>query len=88
MSKSPSPPLQTVELGVWEVVFFPVPEETLYSFFSFLFDDWNIITLANVYLLGEEDLVYDYLFTSQRCNFIRFGVIENRVTKIKCFNGN
>ena len=53
-------------LGVWEVVFFPVPEEIVYSFFSILFDIfWDSIDLAYVSKLGEEGLVYDYLFTSQ-----------------------
>ena len=55
------------ELGVWEVVFFPVPDEIICSFFNFLFDIfWNSINLAYVTQLGEEDLVYDYPFTSQR----------------------
>ena len=56
-----------VELGVWEVVSFPVPGEIVYSFFNFFFDIfWDTINLLYVSLLGEEDLVYDYLFTSQR----------------------
>ena len=55
------------ELGVWKVVFFSVREEIVYSFFNFLLDIfWNSINLAYVSHLGEEDLVYDYLFTSQR----------------------
>ena len=56
-----------VELGVWEVVFFPVPEEIVYSFFNFLFDIfWNSKNLAYVSQLGEKDFIYNYLFTSQR----------------------
>ena len=55
-----------VELGTREVAFFPVPEEIVYSFFNFLFDIfWNSINLACASQLGEEDFVYDYLFTSQ-----------------------
>ena len=65
---------------------------------------WNIINLAYVSQLGNEDLVSDYIFTSQREShslpdmgflltfnyFVPFGVIENRFTKInfKYFNGN
>ena len=56
-----------VELGVREVVFFTVPEEMAYSFFNFLFDIvWSSINLVYVSQLGEEDLVYNYLFTSQQ----------------------
>ena len=45
---------------------FAVPEEILYSFFYFVFDMfWNKISLASAPQLGQEDLVYDYLFTSQ-----------------------
>ena len=55
------------ELGVWEVVLFPVPGKIVYSFFNFLFDIfWNSINLAYVSRLGEEDLVYNYFFASQR----------------------
>ena len=56
-----------VELGVWEVLFFPVSGEIGYSFFNFLFDIfWNSTNLAYLSLLREVDLVYDYIFTSQR----------------------
>ena len=56
-----------VELGVWEVAFVPVPEEIVYYFFNFLFNIlWISINLAYVSQLGEEDLVYDYPFTSRR----------------------
>ena len=67
MFKILSPPLQleSFELGVWEIAFFPVPVEIVYSFFNSLFDIfWNSINLAYVSKLGAEDLVYDYLFTS------------------------
>ena len=54
------------ELGVWEIVFFSVPKEIVYSFFNFLFDIfWNSINLAYISQLGDDDLVYDYLFISQ-----------------------
>ena len=37
MSKTPSPLIQMgVELGVWEVIFFSVPEEFKYSFLLYL----------------------------------------------------
>ena len=65
---------------------------------------WNSINLVYVSQLGNEDLVSDYIFTSQREShslpdmgflltfnyFVPFGVIENRFTKInfKYFNGN
>ena len=65
---------------------------------------WNSISLVFVSQLGNEDLVSDYIFTSQReshsvadmgflLTFIYlfpFGVIENKFTKInvKSFNGN
>ena len=56
-----------VELTVSEVVFFPVSEEIVYSFFSFSFlIFWNSINLVYVSQLGNEDLVSDYIFTSQR----------------------
>ena len=56
-----------VELGVWEVAFFPVPEKIVYSFFNLPFDIfWNSINLAYVSQLGEEDFIYSYLFTSER----------------------
>ena len=65
---------------------------------------WNSITLAYVSQLGNEDLVSDYIFTSQKEShsvpdmgflltfnyFVPFGVIENRFNKINFnyFNGN
>ena len=50
-------------LSVWEVVFFPVPEEFVCCFFQYSF--WYI--LAYVSRLGEDGLVvYDYLFSYQR----------------------
>ena len=65
---------------------------------------WNSINLAYVSQLGNEDLVSDYIFTSQREShslpdmgflitfiyLVPFGVIENKFTKInfKYFQGN
>ena len=86
-----------VELTVWEVLFFPVPEEIAYSFFNFLFDILELYKFGLwVSQLGNKDLVSDYIFTSQREShsvpdmsflltfnyFVPFGVIENRFTKI------
>ena len=62
------------QLGVWEVAFFSLAEEIVFSFFYFLFDIfWNSINVAYVSQLGEEDLIYDYLFTSQ-CSLILFQI--------------
>ena len=55
-----------VELVVWKVLFFSVPEEILYSFFNFLLIFSNSINLAYVSQLREEDLISDYLFNFQR----------------------
>ena len=55
-----------VELTVWEVLFFPVPEKIVYSFFNVLFDILNSINLAYISQLANEDLVSDYIFTSQK----------------------
>ena len=75
-----------------------VPEEIAYSFFNFLFDILELYKFGLwVSQLGNEDLVSDYIFTSQREShslpymvfsltfnyFVPFGVIENRFTKIK-----
>ena len=66
MSKIPCPSKWRNQLGVWDVVFFPGPEEILY-FFNILFDIfWDSTNSACVSKLGEKELVYDYLFTSQR----------------------
>ena len=56
-----------VELGLWEVIFSPVPEEIVYSFFNFLFDIFcNSLNLAYVLQLGSEYLIFNHLFTPQR----------------------
>ena len=56
-----------VELTVWEILFFPVPEEIAYSFFNFLFDILELYKFGLwVSQLGNKDLVSDYIFTSQR----------------------
>ena len=65
---------------------------------------WNSINLACVSQLGNEDLVSDYIFTSQREShslpdmgllltfnyFVPFGVVKSRFikTNFKYFNGN
>ena len=71
--------------------------QRLYIFLSISFSIYfGIIFLTYISKFGEEGLVYDYLFTSQRephsvpdmdfflycAYFVPFGVIENRVTKI------
>ena len=57
-----------VQLGVWEVCIFPVPEEVVCSYSISFFIYFGLNTnLAYVSKLGEEGLlVYDYLFNSQR----------------------
>ena len=86
-------------------LYFFLFQRKLYILFSISFlIFWNSINLAYVSQLGNEDLVSDYIFTSQREShsvpdmgflltfnyFVPFGVIENRFTKInfKYFNGN
>ena len=61
------PPKRRVELTVLEVVFSLVPEEIAYSFFNFLFDILEYYKFG-LWLsqLGNEDLVSDYIFISQR----------------------
>ena len=65
MSKIPSQPLQT---EIWArclgLCIFSCSRENCIFYFQFPF--WNSINLAHVPQLGEEDLVYEYLFTSQR----------------------
>ena len=59
LSKVPS---DLVKLGVWEVVFFAVPTDTVYIFFIFIFDVfWNSINLVSVPKLRWENLVLVYL---------------------------
>ena len=57
-----------VWLGVWEVVFFPVPEEVVCSFFNILFDIfWAKYKFGQCIQTWRRGfVVYDYLFTSQR----------------------
>ena len=86
-------------------LYFFLFQRKLYILFSISFlIFWNSINLAYVSQLGNEDLVSDYIFTSQKEShsvpdmgflltfnyFVPFGVIENRFTKInfKYFNGN
>ena len=81
-----------VGLGVWEVVFIPIPEEIEYSFFNFLFDVfWNSINDHLFTFQRESHSVPDMdFFCYNFTYFVPFGVIENRVTKINLmyFNGN
>ena len=91
-----------VELGVWEVLFFPVPEEIVYSFFGIFWNNTNLayVRYITVWIRG---FVYDYPFQRESHSlrdmdffcyivtyFAPFGVIENRVAKfnLKYFNGN
>ena len=90
-----------VELRVWEVAFFPVPEEVIYSLLVY----FGIVQIcpmygnldkkvwfAIIFLPLKECLtvfqiwIFYYTFTY----FVPFGVIKNRVTKVnsKSFNGN
>ena len=56
-----------VELIVWEVLLFPVPEEIAYSFFNFHFDILELCKFGLwVSQLGNRDLVSGYIFTPQR----------------------
>ena len=69
MSKILCPPLQMESSTrcLRGCFFFFVPEEIVYSFLNFVFDIfWNSIYLTHVSQFGKEDLVYDYLITSQR----------------------
>ena len=89
------------ELGVWEVVFFHVPEEIIYSFLIHfgIVQIWPMYHsldkrawFAIIFLLFKESLtlfqiwIFYYTFTC----FVPFEVTENRVTKVnsKLFNGN
>ena len=80
-----------VELGVWEVLFFSVPEEILYCFFNFLCDIfWDSINVAYVsqwriwfglrlsyYLSKRVSLCSRYgFFCYSFTYFVPFGVIE------------
>ena len=67
MSKIPSPPSKwRVQLGVWEVVVFPVPKEIVYSLYNIRFYIfWAGINLTKVSQLGEENLVNDSFYTSK-----------------------
>ena len=55
-----------VELTVWDVLFFPVPEEIAYSF-NFFFDILELYKFGLwVSQRGNKDLVSDYIFTTRR----------------------
>ena len=63
-----------VKLGVWEVVFFPVPEEIVYSFFNFLFDIfWKSIKLVYVSSL-EKSIWFTVTFLPLRGSLTLFQI--------------
>ena len=67
MSKIPSPPLpmESWDWCLWGIAFFFRSRKIVYYFFDVLFDIfWNKIYLTYVAQFGQENLVYDYLFTS------------------------
>ena len=83
-------------------MFFPVPEEIVYSISFLIF--WKIINLTYVSQLGDEDSVTDYIFTSQReshsvpdMDFLLYLQLFCPIwsyreqiyqNNFKCFNGN
>ena len=82
-----------VELSVWKVVFFPVPEEIAYYFlvYFWIVQIWPIyhslekrVWYTIIFLPVKESLtlfqiwIFCYTFTY----FVPFGVIKNRVTKV------
>ena len=52
--------------GLGSLIFFIVPDEIVYSLFNFFYILWNSIYLNYVPKFGSEELVYNYLFNSQR----------------------
>ena len=82
-----------VELGVWEVVFFPVPEEIVYIFLVYLriVQIWSMhhsldkrVWFTIIFLPLKESLtlfqIWAFYYTFKY--FVPFGVIENRVNKV------
>ena len=85
------------------IIFLPVPEEIIYSFFNFLFDVLEYYKFGLCITTWKQGFVSDHTFTSKREShsvpgmgflltfnyFVPFGVIANRFTKtyFKCFNG-
>ena len=60
-------PKWRVKLTVLQILFSPVPEEIAYSFSNFLFDLLELYKFGLwVSQLGNDDLVSDYIFTSQK----------------------
>ena len=56
-----------VELTVWDVLFFHVPQEIAYSFFNFPFYILELYKFGlRVSQLGSKGLISDYIFSSQR----------------------
>ena len=97
MSNTPSPIVQ-MELGVWEVVVFSVPEEIVYSFLVYfgMVQIWpmyhSLDKRVGLRLPLKEGLsqFWIWIFYFAFTYFVPFRVIENRVTKdnSKYFNGN
>ena len=83
-----------VELGVWTVVFFPFPEESVYSFLVYfgIVQVWPMyqsldkkvwFTIIFLHLKESLILLQIWIFYYTFTYFVPFGVIENRVTKVK-----
>ena len=87
------------ELGVWEMVFFPIQKDSKYSF-NFLFDifleqymfgQYTTVSIRGFGLSSsfyQSKSVSDFFYYTLSY-YVPTGVIEDRVTKIssKCFNG-
>ena len=71
---------------MWEVAFFPVPEEIIYSFLVYYLLDKRDWFTINFLPLGSRYGFFNYTFTY----FVSLGVIQKRVTKVnfKYFNEN
>ena len=71
---------------MWEVAFFPVPEEIIYSFLVYYLLDKRDWFTINFLPLGSRNGFFNYTFTY----FVSLGVIQERVTKVnfKYFNEN
>ena len=85
-----------VELGVWEVVFLPVPEEILYSFLVYfrivytMYHSLDKRVWFTIIFLPLFTLFQIWIFYYAVTYVFSFGVVENRVTKAnsKYFNVN
>ena len=106
LSKTPSLPLQMESWAQYlgDCIYSCSIGNYIFFFSTSFLIFWNSINLAYVSQLGNEDLVDDYIFTSQREShslpdmgfllylqfFVPWGLIENKFTKIsfKYFNGD